>query len=87
MICYHTTTRDRLASILKQGLLPNSEPAWFSSPAPYVMLSLNPWPSLNDDSVVLLVDDPAIRPEYFDDPEGLRWPRPIQAEALKQYHI
>ena len=83
MTCYHTTTPDRVASILASGLQPNSPPTWFSIPTPYVMLSPFPWVDLNGpSSVVLEVTDPAIKPEYFEDPDvkgrdGLRWPYPI----------
>lgn len=84
MLCYHTTTRERLPSILVHGLQPGSPPTWFRSPAPYVMLSDRPWWDLNGrESVVLEVDEPAIRPEYFSDPEGLRWPHPVPPERLK----
>jgi len=84
VICYHTTTKDRVKSIMKNGLLPNSPPTWFSSPTPYVMLSDTPWWDLNGkESVVIEVSDPIIKPEYFDDPEGLRWPYPIEPKYLR----
>ena len=83
MRCYHATTPERLCSILANGLLPNSSPTWFMSPTPYIMLSLKPWLDLNVSTTVILeVEDPEIRPEYFDDPEGLRWPNPIKPEHL-----
>ena len=85
MKCYHTTTKDRLWSILCNGLLPNSKPNWFSSPTPYIMLSVRPCFHLidPDDAVYLEVGDPAIKPEYFDDPEGLRWDKPIKPRYIK----
>ena len=86
MICYHTTTKERLRSILSGGLLPNSLPTWFYSRTPYVMLSPEPWPDLNGArSVVLEVNEPLIREEYFDDPEGLRWPYIIPPERIRIY--
>lgn len=75
--CYHVTTADRLASILKGGLIPNSKPNWFSEETPYVMLSLYPYWSLYDNPVLIEIKDPRIKREYFDDPEGLRWPYTI----------
>jgi len=91
VICYHTTTRDRLASIMRDGLLPNSEPTWFCTPAPYVMLGPQPWPGLNgEQSVVLEIDDPAIPDDAFADPEtglchhdGLWWPHRIAPEHIR----
>lgn len=88
MSCYHTTTLDKLESILAGGLRPNSPPTWFSAPAPYVMLSDEPWWDLNgSESVVIEVQDPRIKPDYFDDPEGLRWPyhiKPMHLRVLKK---
>jgi hypothetical protein len=84
MKCYHVTTPDRLESIQREGLLPNSPPTWFRVPAPYVLLSLEPWADLNGkETVVLEVTDPRIRAEYFDDPEGLRWPYCIASEYVR----
>ena len=80
--CYHVTPKKRLPSILIDGLRPYSEPSWFSSPAPYVMLSLYPYWSLYEDSVLLEIKDPAIKQEYFDDPEGLRWNRTISPDNI-----
>ena len=83
MTCYHVTTHDRLASILAQGLLPNSPPTWFTSPAPYVLVYKIAWAGLNGDaSVGLAVDDPSIKESYFDDPAGLRWPYRIEPQYL-----
>lgn len=85
MRCYHATTSDRLASILEKGLLPNSEPTWFDEPAPYIMLAKEAWTDLNGpdiETVMLEVTDPRIKEEYFDDPEGLRWPYRIAPEYL-----
>jgi len=33
--------------------------------------------------VYLEVNDPAIKKEYFDDPEGLRWDKPIKPRYIK----
>ena len=78
--CYHITTRDRLPSILENGLVPNSKPNWFTSKTPYIMLSLHPYWWLYNDAVLIEVKDPAIKREYFDDPEGLRWGEVIKPE-------
>jgi len=85
MKCYHVTTQDRLWSILCNGLLPNSKPNCFTSPTPYIMLSLRPWFNLVDidNSVFLEISDPAIKQEYFDDPEGLRWDKPIKPRYIR----
>ena len=84
IICFHATTRDRVNSILEKGLLPNSDPSYFMSPTPYVMLSEKPWWTLHgNDTVIFAVTDPAIKREYFDDPEGLRWPKPIEPCYLR----
>ena len=86
MKCYHTTLKERIPSILEKGLLPNSEPAFFTSSVPYIMLSLAPWPELHGEkSVVLEVTYPDIKLEFFDNPEGLRWPEAIPASFLKIY--
>ncbi len=83
MVLYHSTIKDRVANILREGLKPLADPIWFASPAPYVMLSDEPWLNLNgDETVVLIVTDPAIRPEDFDE-EGLRWPKRILPEFLQ----
>lgn len=76
--CYHVTTRDRLADILREGLAPNSKPNWFTHRTPYVMLSLYPYWSLHNNPILIEIKDPAIKQAYFDDPEGLRWPRTIE---------
>ena len=81
--CYHVTTKDRLESILENGLIPNSKPNWFESETPYIMLSLYPYWSLYDNPVLIEIKDPVIRWEYFDDPEGLRWPYPIKPEYFR----
>lgn len=88
--CYHVTTEDRLESILSGGLIPNSEPSWFTSKTPYVMLSLYPYWSLYEKPVLIEVKDPAIKRKYFDDPEGLRWPSTISPEyfnAVIKYNV
>ncbi len=78
--CYHITTRDRLDSILEDGLVPNSKPNWFTAETPYVMLSLYPYWWLYGNAVLIEIKDPAIRREYFSDPEGLRWNKIIKPE-------
>jgi hypothetical protein len=88
--CYHVTTKDRLPSMLKNGILPNSAPSWFTCKTPYIMLSLYPYwslyknreawglPDVNEDNVILVeIKHPDIKREYFDDPEGLRWDKVI----------
>jgi len=82
--CYHTTIKERLKSISKNGLKPNSKPIWFMLPVPYIMLSLRPWRYLNgENSIVLGISDPAIRESCFVDPEGLRWPFIIKPENIE----
>ena len=81
-VCYHVTTKDRLASILVEGLRPNSEPNWFQSETPYVMLSLYPYWRLYEDAVLLEIKDPEIKREFFDDPEGLRWGKVIEPKFI-----
>ena len=84
--CYHTTKKDRVENILREGLKPLSNPSYFSSPAPYIMLSDKPWHDLHGaESVVLAINDPQISPEYFDNPEGLRWPYPILPKHIELY--
>lgn len=84
MICYHTTIVERIPSIWKNGLVPGSDSLWWKEPVQYVMLSPNPWWDLNGEmSVVLEVSDPAIKPEYFEDPEGLRWWKVIEPKYLR----
>lgn len=80
--CYHITTKDRLESILTNGLVPNSKPNWFTAETPYVMLSLYPYWWLYEDAVLIEIKDPAIKREYFTDPEGLRWGRIIKPECF-----
>ncbi|KKN09870.1 hypothetical protein LCGC14_1042410 [marine sediment metagenome] len=92
---YHTTTFDRVESILEKGLLPNSRPTWFDIPSPYVMLSILPWRDLNgQQSVVLEVDldvsvpvGKQIKNELRDSSEGLRWPYPILPSQIKELAI
>ncbi len=84
MICYHTTLKDRIESILKEGLLPNSKPAWFTTRTPYIMLCLRPWYKLNGyASVVLEVNDPKIKKEHFVKTDMLRWPSIIDPKFIK----
>lgn len=84
MKCYHSTTKERLISILKNGLRVNSKPNFFSSPTPYIMLSNKPLYNLNGIlTVVLEINDPTIIEEYFDNDEGLRWPYDIAARYIK----
>lgn len=81
--CYHVTLKDRLPSILQNGLQPNSKPSWFYNKTPYIMLSLYPYWSLYDkDCVLLEIKDPSIKRDYFDDPEGLRWDKVILPEHI-----
>ena len=84
IVCFHTSTEDRMESIEKNGLVPSSDPNWFGKPVDYVMLSPTPWMNLhkNKANVIYLVQDPAIKREYFEDPEGLRWPHVIKPEYL-----
>ena len=89
--CYHVTTRDRIESILRDGLVPNSKPSWFTSKTPYIMLSLHPyWWLYAEDAVLIEIKDPAIKGEYFTDPEGLRWNKTIKPEcfhAVIEYNL
>jgi hypothetical protein len=42
-IWYHTTTKDRVPSILKTGLKINSKPTWQINPEPWIYVSTIPW--------------------------------------------
>lgn len=53
-IWFHTTTKDRLYSILSNGLKINSEPTWQSAPEPWIYLSTVPWTVSN--GIILEVD-------------------------------
>lgn len=78
---FHSTSTDRLASILEHGLLPCSEPQYFSAPAPYVMLSRAPWADLHGDrTVVLALRMPGL---VWDDDEGCRWGEPISPDHIE----
>lgn len=88
--CFHITTEDRLESILKYGLKPNSIANRSARKAPHIMLSLYPMWNLyknykKSKSLILIeVRDPAIKREMFDgDPEGLAWERTIKPECFK----
>jgi len=85
MICYHTTTLERLPSIIKHGLVPNSPPTWFKVSVPYVMLSKEPWLRLHSErmNIVLEVSDGTIKKDFFEDTEGLRWNRTIKPKYLR----
>ncbi len=85
MICYHTTTLERLPSIVENGLVPNSASTWFKVSVPYIMLCEEPWERLHSErlNVVLEVSDPTIKERFFIDTEGLRWNRVIKPEYLK----
>ena len=86
MKCYHSTTKDRVGSIMRNGLLPNSKPTWFTTKTPYIMLSLEPLPKLNgNDTIVLVVSDPDIKLVYFNDPEELRWAYKIEPKFIKYW--
>jgi len=78
--CFHITTEDRLDSILKYGLKPNSQRNRASHKTPHVMLSLYPDWSLynnfkkNKKLILIEVRHPQITREMFgDDPEGLAY--------------
>ena len=82
MVVYHTTTKDRLLDIMAHGLLPGSLPTWFTNPAPYVMVSKNPWRDLNGvNSVVLTIDLPVHDDDFESD--GIRWPYIIPPELIE----
>ena len=56
-IWYHTTTAERLSSILKHGLKINSQPTWQASKEPWIYLSTEPWnPDSCGDYVILEVN-------------------------------
>ena len=56
-IWYHTTTAERLNSILKHGLKINSRPVWQAQKEPWVYLSTEPWnPDSWGDYVILEVN-------------------------------
>lgn len=87
MICYHITTEDRLNSILKDGLQPNSARNRSAKPAPFIMLSQYPQWHLfknwkKDKQLILIeINHPAIKPEMFNgDPDGLAWEKLIPPE-------
>lgn len=42
-IWYHTTTNDKVDSIIKNGLKINSSPTWQNKPEPWIYLSVVPW--------------------------------------------
>ncbi len=80
VICYHITTEDRLGSILKYGLKPNSERNRASRKAPHIMLSLYPCWTLyknfkkKQKLILIEIRYPQITRDMFDgDPEGLAW--------------
>lgn len=89
-VCYHVTTEDRLESILKNGLKPDSVRNRSAKPAPYIMLSLYPYWGLfkrfkkNAQPILIEIQDPAIKRRMFDgDPEGLAWEKTINPEHFK----
>jgi len=86
-IWYHATHRERLACILRKGLRPYSPPYWFKQPAPYVMLSQEPWIGLYGKDTVILRVTSSVLPESRNDPEGLRWPWTIGPECLEVQHV
>jgi hypothetical protein len=47
------------------------------------MLSLRPYFTIYDDGIFLEVNDPAIKREYFSDPEGLRWDKIIKPKYIR----
>ena len=86
-ICYHTTTKDRVESILKNGLVPGSQPNWFEGdPVPYIMLSLTPIFDLHTaENYIFEVIDPKIKKQHFENDEGLRWPHVISPGHLRAF--
>jgi len=83
-VIYHVTTKDRLPSILKEGLKPNSDPNWFKGKTPYIMLSKYPYWHLykEEETVLIEIKHPEILPEFFDDTEGLRWGEIIEPKYI-----
>ena len=82
-VCYHVTELKRLPDILRYGLKPNSDPYWFSEKTHYIMLSKYPyWWLVGEDALLLEIKDPKITLQYFDDPEGLRWPYNIKPKYI-----
>lgn len=88
--CFHITTEDRLISILKCGLRPNSVANRSARKAPHIMLSLYPAWSLyknykkKSHLILIEIRDPAIKQEMFlDDPEGLAWEQTINPEYFR----
>ncbi|MDD5065024.1 MAG: hypothetical protein PHQ35_09755 [Phycisphaerae bacterium] len=53
-IWYHSTPKERLDNIRKEGLKINSEPSWQGEPEPWIYVSTIPWNAENN--VVLEVD-------------------------------
>jgi hypothetical protein len=83
--CYHITTEDRLESILKYGLVPNSPRNRGRFKTPHIMLSLYPvWSLYNNFKkkqrlILIEIKHHDITKELFDnDPEGLAWEYTIE---------
>lgn len=88
--CYHVTTEDRLGSILKNGLKPNSVRNRSAKKAPHTMLSLYPYWGLfkgykkNAQLILIEICNSAIKCEMFEgDPEGLAYEHIIKPECFK----
>lgn len=88
--CFHITTEDRLDSILKYGLKPNSIANRSARKAPHIMLSLYPHWFLyrnykkNKGLILIEIRSPGIKREMFDgDPEGLAWENAIKPESFR----
>jgi hypothetical protein len=95
MICYHITTRDRLESILKDGLKINSPHNRSAKDAPYIMLSKNPtWKLFNnwkkDKNKILIELDIQLSPNEIElldtDPEGLAYEKNIEPNYFKHIY-
>lgn len=88
--CFHITTEDRLVSILKYGLKPNSNRNRASNKTPHVMLSLYPyWKLYNNFKkkqklILIEIRHPQIKCEMFDnDPEGLAFEETIPSKYFR----
>ena len=53
-VWYHSTPKERVGSILQEGLRINSPPTWQSGPEPWIYMSTIPWNAENN--TVLEVD-------------------------------
>lgn len=55
-IWFHTTPKERLERILREGLHVNSPPTWQAAPEPWIYLSTRPWRCGEHEQVVLEVN-------------------------------